>query len=342
MSQTLIVQEVNLKGFNLSVTARDNGEDASILEELTYRTIGAWLWIASRLEQNVYTIPDELRGSVESRYAADINKDNGADSDAPTAAPFIFQETFGDARVTIWDSYRGQKRVNFHLNSDDDLQRAVDTWCATQKALERAFEKWGDKVANVIQDTPPVSTQSPAPTDRPATPKNAPSAPVAPHNSARNGYSPEDAHAEVAAQGKYFTKKEAIAKLNAGDSFKMKIVQIEKHSKDGSDFYDFYEPYGGKAGQFSATSIFVDNEIALNNGLIAYLDTFGIKLGQALTGNWILNCSVGKPKTKTVKGEEKTFTNIYVNSFVGQTQKVKQSSGEYTYDIDLDSEHDVD
>lgn len=288
MNQAVIVSEATLKGYNLSVTCRDNGEDSTILEELAYRTIGAWLWIASRLEQNVYTIPDELKGSVESRYAAKLSTD---DTDGGKKV-FEFKETFGDARVTCWDSYRGSKRVNFHLNSDDDLQRAVDTWCASQNAIDRAFEKWGDKVAESRQDAP---TTAPAQqtADKPATPKGTPPAPNT---------------------GNLYTKKDATTKLNAGDLFKMKVVQIEKHSKDGKDFYDFYEPYGGKAGQYSATSVFTDNEIAINSGLIADLDKLGVKLGQALTGNWVFNCSVAKPKTKTVKGEEKTFTNIYVQS----------------------------
>lgn len=304
MNQAVIVSEVNLKGYNLSVTCRDNGEDSTILEELAYRTIGAWLWIASRLEQNVYTIPDELKGSVESRYAAELSTD---DTDGGKKV-FEFKETFGDARVTIWDTYRG-KKVSFHLNSDDDLQRSVDTWCASQNAIDRAFEKWGDKVAESRQDAPTTTQQrvqtayadkpAYAPEnqtteyDKPATPKGTPTTPNT---------------------GNLYTKRDAIAKLNAGDPFKMKVVQIEKHSKDGKYFYDLYEPYGGKAGQYSAASVFTDNEIAINSGLIADLDKLGVKLGQSLTGNWVFNCSVAKPKTKTIKGEEKTFTNIYVQS----------------------------
>jgi hypothetical protein len=158
--------------------------------------------------------------------------------------------------------------------------------------------------------------------------------------SANSPQAPRTPNSAVA--GATYTKKDAIAKLNAGDKFKMKVVQIEKHSKDGSDYYEFFEPYGGKAGQFSAVSVFVDNEVAIKNGLIDYLNTFNISMKAPLVGEWILNCAMGKPKTKVVKGEEKTFTNIYVNSFEGQpVSKPPKSSGGYAYDDELDSEFDV-
>lgn len=303
MPQTVIVNEVNLKGYNLSVTLREAGDSPEVLEELAYRTIGLWLWIAQNLEQGVYKLPSyEGVSSVESRYQDEINDIRQAknqDTDEPSLPPFAFRDTYSEPRVTVWDSYRGNKRVNFHLNSDDDLQTAVNTWVAAKNAIERSVEKWGDvegKVKNTPQSNVAPQNSSAASQDKPATPKSQ----NAPQNA---GNSP------------LYTKKDAIAKLNAGDKFKMKIVQIEKHSKDGKDFYDFFEPYGGKAGQFSAASVFTDNEGAINSGFIASLDALGIKPGQALTGNWTVNCAVGKPKTKTIKGEEKTFVNIYVNSF---------------------------
>jgi hypothetical protein len=274
---------VEIGGFTLSITTRHVGDNVGVMKELTLRTIGAFLHLAGKIQRQEFDLTETEGGSVESRYLAAVQKDF---PDAKLA------DAWGDARVTIWD----KKGLDFHLNSDDDFQAAIDTWKAHKLAIQEALEKF----------TPPArqdATAQPAPTnERPATPKaqNAPASGAAP----------------------LLTKKEAIAKLQPGDPFRMKVVQIERHSKDGQDYYDFFEPWGGKAGQYSAKTIYADNEIAQNNGLIAYLESLGVKLGQALTGNWIVNATVGKPKTKTIKGEEKTYTDIYINSFEGQPEPV--------------------
>lgn len=308
MSQTLAVDDLSVDGYILSITSRATDDTTrEQLEELTYRTIKSWLWIVeSGLEKGIYTLPldnGQPIGSVEERYAAELNK-AAQDTDGPKSEPFAFKETFGDSRVTVWATFRSSAKTRFHLNSDDKPQVAVDTWLANFRARARieAEHKPQNATQNAQEAVTAAAAQQQA--EKPATPKNAPVAP----NSA-----PSQGEAEP-----LYTKKDALAKLQPGDKFRMKIVQIEKHSKDGADFYEFYEPYGGKAGQYSAASVFVDNEVALNNGLISYLNSLGVKLGQALTGDWVTHCSVGKPKTKTIKGEEKTFTNIYVNSFEGQ------------------------
>lgn len=292
MSQTLTVSDATIGNRTLSVTTRDCGDTPEMMEELTYRTIKAWLWIVSQLEQGIYTLPltaeGDALGSVEMRLSNEF-----IDHDAP-----MFDEVEGDARVTVWDTFKSQSRIGFHLNSSDIPQVAVDTWLANHKAIDRIL-------AEQSQNTPKTAPQAHSSASTPSTGTSTPS--VA-NGASNDGVAP------------LLTKKEALAKLQPGSPFRMKVVQIEKHSKDGADFYEFFEPWGGKAGQYSATSVFVDNEIAVNNGLIAYLDTLGVKLGQALTGNWIVNAAVGKPKTKTIKGEKKTFTNIYVNSFEGQPQ----------------------
>lgn len=321
MSQEVSVGDLPVGGYQLSVTTRYHGETQAIMEELTFRTIQAWLMIVTKfLEQQVYTLPlnedGTIRGSVEQAYAYELN--TRSDTDQPDKPLFEFTETFGDARVTVWDTFKSNPRISFHLNSDDVPQVAVDTWLANQRAIQRAFEKFGgikERVQNASQsrqDAPPANTAPQTGSERPATTRASNPVPLTDHGiggknaPASNGSIPT------------LTKKDAIANLKPGDSFKMKIVQIEKHSKDGKDFYDFFEPWGGKAGQYSAKTVYADNEVALNSGLIAHLETMGIQLGQALTGNWIVNAVIGKPKTKTIKGEEKTFTDIYINSFEGQ------------------------
>lgn len=286
-NQTLSTSKVSIGGFELSVTSRSCGDPPIVLQDLTARTIGAWLFLAKKIETKTWVLSDNEIGSVESRYL---------DARQKTEPDFTLADAWGDARVTIWDTQRGSKTVDFHLNSDDDFQTALDTWYAHKAGIQEALEK--------VQ---PAAIQQgkaqPAPADqKPATPKGSSRQPTASNN------------------GATYTKKEALNKLQPGDSFNMKVVQIEKHSKDGKDFYDFFEPYGGKAGQYSAGTVYTDNEVALESGFIEALDDLGIKPGQALTGSWIVNCTIGKPKTKTIKGEEKTFTNIYINRLEAQAQ----------------------
>lgn len=301
MSQTKIVGEAEMDVYKLSVTTRDAGDaerdprlDWQHLSEITYRTGFVWLLIVQKLEQGNFVMAG---GSVEDEYAAFLN--NPKDPDAPRPEPPIeFPETFGEPRATVWDMSRnGYAHVNFHLNSDDIPQVAINTWLANQNATDRLAGKFPKKDTQSHHNAPASSAAPAQASERPATPKA--------QNAAPSGIPT-------------LTKKEAIAQLRPGDSFKMKVVQIEKHSKDGKDYYDFFEPWGGKAGQYSAKTVYSDNEVAVNSGLIAHLETMGIQLGQAMTGNWLVNAVVGKPKTKTIKGEEKTYTDIYINSFEGQ------------------------
>lgn len=300
MPTTLQVNEVDFNGYNLSVTTRDGGDDPKILEELTLRTMGAWLKVVSQLELGAYVAP--FTGSVEDRYCAEI--DSKHDTDAPNQEVFKLVEKWGDPRVTVWNTYRSEKKlmingipslIRFHLNSDDDTQVAIDTWVAQNNAIARLKTQLA-KTAPQSNVAPSNSSATlPQGNMSPATPKS--------QNPPQNGNLP------------IYTKKEAIAKLNAGDSFRMRVTQLKKRSQDGKDYYEIFEPMGSKPGEYSSVTVYTDNEPALNNGLIAALDSLGIKLGQALTGNWLFSCTVGKPKTKTVKGEEKTYTNVYANSF---------------------------
>lgn len=296
-NQTLSTSLIDFGNFKLSITTRSVGDSPEVMGELTFRTIGAWLFLAGKIQREEWLLSDDEMGSVESRYIDHVNNSD-----------FQLADAWGDARVTIWD----KNGIDFHLNSDDDFQTAIDTWLAHKLGIKRALEHYKSQHPDkVIQDTPNYNaknTYSPeeahveALNNTPATPKgtsraNQPQSTTAPQNSA------------------FMSKKEAIAKLQPGDNFKMKVVQIKKRSQDGKDYYELYEPYGGKPGDFPAVSIFTDNEVSVNNGLIAALDNLGIKVGQAITADWIFNCTVGKPKEKIVKGETKVFTNIYANSF---------------------------
>lgn len=290
MSHELQVTDVSIYPYVLSVTTRANGETPEVMAELTYRTIAMWLHITKYLKQGVHKLEG---GSVEQRYADEINK--RVDTDSPLFEPFEFKETFGDSRVTVWDTYRGAEHPCFHLNSDDNPQVAIDVWVAQGNGIKKAIEKFAPK----DDETAPEQMQ-------PATPKNAPqqssapNAPTAPQNAG---------NANV---GSFYTKNEAIEKLAVGTVFNMRICQIKLRSKDDQHYYELYAKYGQNVGKYPEISLYTDNEVALKNGLIADLDKFGLKPGESKLGEWILSCNVGKPK---VDGD-KTYGRVYADSFV--------------------------
>lgn len=168
-TQTVIVDEADMEGFKVSVTARDAGDDWKHLENIIYRTGFVWFIIAEKLEQGDYTMAG---GSVEEEYAAFLN--NPKDTDAPRPNPPIeFTETFGEPRATIWDTYRGSRHVNFHLNSNDIPQVAINTWLANKNAIRRLTEKFASpqqKVSEQRQDAPLGVSEQQQPVDKPATP----------------------------------------------------------------------------------------------------------------------------------------------------------------------------
>ena len=137
-AQTVIVSEADVKGYKLSVTSRDSGDDWKHLEEITYRTGFVWLIIAEKLAAGDYTMSG---GSVEQEYAAFLNNPKDTDTPAPNP-PIEFPETFGEPRCTIWDTYRSSTPIHFHLNSNDVPQVAINTWMANQNAIVRLAEKF--------------------------------------------------------------------------------------------------------------------------------------------------------------------------------------------------------
>lgn len=295
----------------LSVTVRNLGDNKPVGDYVTIaqRTIKMWLYLAQCIESSTRVIPDTHNVPID------------ADKD------FVGAET----RVTVFNwSYTLPNQIGLTVHSDTFPQQALNVWYALFDTLA-SFEVAPQTASSAYNS----SAQAPTGSQAPATAKGTPQTPI-----------PLGDHG---IPGKVsgvplLTKKDAIATLVAGSPFRMKSVQIEKHSKDGNDYYEFFEPYGGKAGQYSAASVFTDNEVAIKTGFIAYLNSLNVSMKTPLTGEWVLNCVVGKPKTKTVKGEEKTFTNIFVNGMEGMPPviKVNGSVGEYAYDSDLDGEHDYD
>lgn len=238
MSQTVSVGDIPVGGYQVSVTTRHNGEPQDMMEELTYRTIKAWVVIVTKfLEQQVYTLPlaedGNLRGSVEQAYAAEINA--GYDTDAPPKEPFAFAETFGDARVTCWDTFKSNPRISFHLNSDDIPQVAVDTWLANQRGIQRAFEEFGgikERVQNTAKthvDAPNSSAAPPQASDAPATTKASNPAPAV-----------EGAIVATRAP------KSSEVQYSDGQLVSFTVTKIVASSNKGSPVYEMWTPLGSQ------------------------------------------------------------------------------------------------
>jgi len=271
-NQTLSTSMVEIGGFKLSITTRSVGDNPEVMEALTFRTIGAYLHLAKKIQAEAFELGEAERGSVESRYLAFMQESD---------PEFNLVDAWGDARVTIWD----KSGLDFHLNSDDDYQTALYTWKAHKLAIHEALKMFA----------PPARQETaaqPAPAgEKPATPKS------------QNAFSNGDRT--------YYKKNEAVEKLQVGDQFNMQVCQIACVSdKKGNRQYEFYSKYGTTVGKHPEITLYADNEVAVKNGLIAQLDGMGIQLGQSKMGEWVLRCNVGKPKVDGGKTYGRVYAEI--------------------------------
>lgn len=251
---TSATRDLSINGYVLSVTTRyQAGDTVDQMEELTYRTIEAWLFIADLLERGIYEIKAE--GNIESRYE--------------TSKGVKLAEHFNDSRVTIWDTYRGQKTPHFHLNSDDDTQQAINVWAAQDSAVERI------KIKHAVSADAPQSNAEPPP------------------QSAANGQvssqaAPSPIAGVIAVNGKSRAKE-----LPAGQQFSMRIVQVAAAmSKTGVLTYELFCAYGGKPGNYADLLVYSDNEHAINSGLVGKLAAYNLKAGAIMTGSWFVTGNV--------------------------------------------------
>lgn len=157
---TLQVTEVVVGEHTLSITTRDNGDDPAILQDLTARTIGAWLWIVHNVlwADEPKAVPD---GSVEDRYLAERN----AQINNPDEQIGLI-DSWGDPRVTIWDTYRSAQRAQFRLTSDDNMTVAVDVWRAQHNGVAAALQAFNPKQStapSAPRSAPPGTNTPPAP-----------------------------------------------------------------------------------------------------------------------------------------------------------------------------------
>lgn len=268
MSNTKAVRELSVAGYLLSVTTRFvSAEDTpELLEELTFRTIGAFLHIARLIEAGKVEVG--IEGSIESRLAAERNIE--------------LPESFTDSRITVWDVYRGSKRVNFILNSDDNLQGALNAHMANANGCARAEEKYG-------------------------TPQNAPQANAAPTNPRETAPQVMNTHEAPnnAQNGVNHVKGYKDAKsLPIGSQFDMKVAKIKAAmNEDGVLTWRLFAFYGKQPGKFAEFTIFSDNDFANKSGLVAKLNAICSTAGMAVEGNWLASGN-------TSEGDDKTYVNI--------------------------------
>lgn len=321
-TQTVIVSEVDVKGYKLSVTSRDAGDDWKHLEEITYRTGVVWLIIADKLEQGDYLMSG---GSVEEEYAAFLN--NPKDPDSPRPNPSVeFPETFGEPRATFWDTYRGSKQINFHLNSNDTPQTAINTWMANQNAIDRLHEKFAtpqQKVAAAgaqsAQDAQKNGVAYNPATDTPATPKGDfklfPMEGPFPKKSQQ-----ETQNAQSSASAPQPAVEGAIVATRApnsnrpdyvnGQLVSFTVTKIVVSSNKGSAVYQMWTPLGTQYPTLNVYKLKPDGNLKPDyEAIIPVLNTLNLSLDKPeANGTWRLVCKAAHAPNKD--GADREYLNV--------------------------------
>ena len=273
MSNTLATRQVNIGEYQLSVTTRDAGDDPALLEELTFRTVAAWIYCAGLIEKDMGVV--DVAGSVEERLAAEKE--------------VKFPDRFTDPRVSVWDTYRGSKNPSFHLNSDDNLQVALNTYFANRNGIVRALAKYG------IQ-TPQKPTNSSA---TPSNGNNTHEAPKALENGivaakrAPNPKSPQYADGQQV-------------------SFTINKIVLGVHQTSGAVIYSLWSPLGPKYAIKTVyrTASNSDEDSRDYAAAASTLEALHLAIPgnvQAL-GSWRLICQAAH-----VKNEKDNTTKEYMN-----------------------------
>lgn len=271
MSQPTAVFELEINDFILSVTTRFYpGDSLQLLDDLTANTISAWLWIVGLLEKNEWDTSVAI-DSVEEKYAKTNN--------------LPYEPPLGDARVTVWATWRSNNNFKFHLNSDEKIQDAVLVNTASRAGIQKATDKWLEKHPQ---------NQATKPSNSSFMPPQATTTSKAPEN-AQKATNEALQHNHDA---KCYTRKEALDEFEAGAEFSMQICKIMKRSQDGNEYYEFYHKYGQNPGKFAELRLYADNEVALKNGLMDSLDALALKPGQDRLGEWLLKCRVAENAKK--------------------------------------------
>lgn len=257
-NQTLATSMVMIGRFKLCITTRSAGDSLQTMEELTFRTIGAWLHLVDKLEKAQYELSEAEQGSVESRYTDFMRQ---------TDPEFNLAEAWGDARVTIWNKEQTPDEIKFNLNSDDSFQTAMNVYVAHNNAIQRMAKRFGQS-----------EKAQPAPSnEKPATPKG----------NSSNGQS----------ASRFLTRKQMLEQLHEGDTAPMKIAKIMLRSQDDTRYYELYPMLGnGSVGKYAELRVYTDNEVALNNGVLQVLNDIGLKTGKGMESTWIVECKLAKNK----------------------------------------------
>lgn len=279
MSQASQTRFMKLNGYTLSVTSRDHGDNPHILEELTYRTVKAWLWLAGLIEKGKYVLDTEV-GSVEQRYATENNQ--------PIPDSFV-----GDSRVTVWCHWKSNRAMDFHLNSDDIPQVALQTWVTQETAHARLKMEYPEDAPQTAPSASNSSAQAHTGSQVPATTR------------ASNPEPPVSDNIVIATRAPNPNNKDyADGQLV---EFKINKIVLGTHPNSGSVIYSLWGDLGKK---YALKTVYV---MASNGTDKSYdyqtaapvLEPLSLSIPGKMQaeGNWRLIC-------KAVNSGEKQYINI--------------------------------
>lgn len=292
MSQTLSVSDAMIGRYTLSVTTRDCGDTPEMMEELTYRTIKAWLWISSKLEAGEYTLPltaeGDMLGSVEQRLSNEF-----IDHDAS-----MFPDVEGDARVTVWDTFKSTNRIGFHLNSSDIPQIAVNTWVANHKAIDRIRQENSQSATQTAQEAVSAAAANQQ-VDKPATPRGTTEMPNSP---------PVATEGAIVATRAPNSNRPDYAN---GQLVSFTVTKIVASSNKGSAVFQMWTPLGTQYPTISIYKLKPDGNLKPDyEAIVPVLNTLNLSLDKPeAVGTWRLVCRAAHVEDKKTQADRE-FLNV--------------------------------
>lgn len=129
--------------YRLNITTRLDPETLGLADDLTFRTISMWLYVASKIEAG----------------AQEIQLPEGKPA-TPEAIVLGMVDGWFEPRVTVWGDLPDGSGLTVHSN--DHPANALQLWLARQRGIQMAKEKF-PSVAQPATPAPKQTAQPPAP-----------------------------------------------------------------------------------------------------------------------------------------------------------------------------------
>jgi hypothetical protein len=272
-----------INGYDLNITARHMDTlETKYYTELIVRTVKLWLYIAKQIEAGNRKLPDEIAfKSVESSVEELISKD-----DPLTSYEF---KKWDETRVTVFD---WNHKLDLTIHSSSLPQSALDIWWAmtdAEKELDKLYPKDTQQPAPQAPQKPITPEQAMfdnLPSDKPATPKNAPQAIEGAIVATRAPNSNRVDYAD-------------------GQMVLFNINKIETGANKGSTIFKMWSALGT---QYPTVTVYMkkpNGELKPDYQIIKpIVDTLGFSLEKTeATGNWQLMC-------KAATAGDKQYLNV--------------------------------